>query len=213
MAKYHINPKGDPGLCTAEFGCPFASSDEHYSTASEARAAYEKKQVSAFKGGEGREPAYNSWSRGKKLRKAELDSLPEGAIVQWPDYEGTVKVYKDWKKTSGGEWKLADGSSSHLARSTYLAGSGGNEQATFVSADGALTKDLPPLAEKAARRKPQPKWGIVRVSNVTSKVYLDHEIVNERLAKKKFAELNQYDHLHHHYELLPIEEARARKTD
>ena len=42
MAKYHINPNtGNPGKCHAFFRCPFGSAHEHYSSAEEARSAYE----------------------------------------------------------------------------------------------------------------------------------------------------------------------------
>jgi len=48
MSTYHINPKtGNPGICHAEKGrCPFGSSEEHYESKSEARAAYEAKSDS-----------------------------------------------------------------------------------------------------------------------------------------------------------------------
>lgn len=44
MARFHIRPKtGDPGLCRAKPGnCPYGGEDAHYTTADEARAAFEK---------------------------------------------------------------------------------------------------------------------------------------------------------------------------
>lgn len=44
MAKFHINPtSGNPGLCNAAEGnCPYGGPLEHYSTAEDARHAYEK---------------------------------------------------------------------------------------------------------------------------------------------------------------------------
>src|SRR6478735_5716445 len=41
--RYHVNKKGEAGKCRAEQGpCPYGSSDEHYSSAAEAQAAYEE---------------------------------------------------------------------------------------------------------------------------------------------------------------------------
>ena len=42
MARYHINAKGEPGVCKAQQACPFGTSEEHYDSAQEARAAYEE---------------------------------------------------------------------------------------------------------------------------------------------------------------------------
>ena len=42
MAKYHINSKGEPGLCRAEAGgCPFGGEAVHYPTKENAQKAYE----------------------------------------------------------------------------------------------------------------------------------------------------------------------------
>ncbi len=47
MAKYHINPEsGEAGLCRAKHNCPFGDLEtEHYSTAEDARKAYEAKMA------------------------------------------------------------------------------------------------------------------------------------------------------------------------
>ena len=42
MAKYHINGKGEPGVCRAQKNCPFGDADHHYSSAEEAREAFER---------------------------------------------------------------------------------------------------------------------------------------------------------------------------
>jgi len=45
MSKFHINSKGEPGICKATSGgCPFGSVEEHYSSKEEAILAYEKIQ-------------------------------------------------------------------------------------------------------------------------------------------------------------------------
>jgi hypothetical protein len=41
MAKYHINTKGNPGLCKASKNCPFGDDAHHYSSQEEAQSAYE----------------------------------------------------------------------------------------------------------------------------------------------------------------------------
>lgn len=42
MTKYHVNEKGEPGVCNAREGnCPFASDENHFSTKDDARKFYE----------------------------------------------------------------------------------------------------------------------------------------------------------------------------
>lgn len=42
MSKFHINPEGEPGDCSAQAGnCPFGTEDNHYDTIEDARKAYE----------------------------------------------------------------------------------------------------------------------------------------------------------------------------
>ncbi len=42
MSSFHINTKGDAGICKAKQGkCPFGAPEEHYATAEEARRAFE----------------------------------------------------------------------------------------------------------------------------------------------------------------------------
>jgi hypothetical protein len=46
MAKFHINNNGEAGACSAVKGnCPFGGPSEHFTSASAAREAYEKKQT------------------------------------------------------------------------------------------------------------------------------------------------------------------------
>lgn len=50
MAKYHSNNKGEPGVCSAQPGnCPFGGEEDHYSSAQEARQAYEDLQQTSFR--------------------------------------------------------------------------------------------------------------------------------------------------------------------
>lgn len=203
--KYHINRKGDVGKCTAVVACPFGDFDkDHYDTPEAARAAYEAKMSA---------PAYTRFTRGKKLSRGDLDSLPTGAVVRWTKYDGAVKSYVDYSKQETGTWMESSGLSARQVQATYLAGASGNEKATFVSHDGQSSEDLGPEPEKKERAKPAAKWAIIRVSNVTGKVYLDHSFAREAQAEKKLSELNRHDHLHHAYELVPMAEALSRKTD
>ena len=48
MAKYHINKKGEPGVCRASYSCPLGGEDEHYGSAKEAAQAYEKSMTDAL---------------------------------------------------------------------------------------------------------------------------------------------------------------------
>lgn len=48
MAKYHINGKGEPGLCRAKQKCPFSDlTEDHYASKQEARLAYEQRRSPA----------------------------------------------------------------------------------------------------------------------------------------------------------------------
>ena len=47
MAKYHINSRGEAGLCRAEKNCPFGDDSVHFSTAEDARKAFELKMSPA----------------------------------------------------------------------------------------------------------------------------------------------------------------------
>jgi hypothetical protein len=43
MSKYHLNYRGEPGLCSATVKpCPFGGPDDHFETENDARKAYEK---------------------------------------------------------------------------------------------------------------------------------------------------------------------------
>ena len=48
MARYHINSKGEPGVCKAQQACPFGGAEEHYDSADQAREAFEAQQGGSF---------------------------------------------------------------------------------------------------------------------------------------------------------------------
>ena len=41
VARYHINSKGEPGVCKAQQACPFGDASEHYDSPEAAREAFE----------------------------------------------------------------------------------------------------------------------------------------------------------------------------
>jgi len=41
MSKYHVNYKGEPGVCKASRNCPFGGPEDHFPTPEKAREAYE----------------------------------------------------------------------------------------------------------------------------------------------------------------------------
>lgn len=45
MARYHINSKGEPGVCRAKLACPFGGDEAHFASKEEAREAYEVKSA------------------------------------------------------------------------------------------------------------------------------------------------------------------------
>jgi len=49
MAKYHVNSAGEAGVCKAKTGaCPFGDAVDHYASADEARAAFEKANAESY---------------------------------------------------------------------------------------------------------------------------------------------------------------------
>lgn len=42
MAKFHLNYKGEPGVCSAKVNCPFGGEQDHFPSAQAARDAYEE---------------------------------------------------------------------------------------------------------------------------------------------------------------------------
>ena len=45
MDRYHINAKGEPGLCRAQSRCPFGGPSDHYNSLQEAQKVYEERQA------------------------------------------------------------------------------------------------------------------------------------------------------------------------
>lgn len=74
MARYHINGKGEPGVCRATQKCPFGDlQEDHYSSPEEARKGYEKN--------------FKNYMDGQKLEKASKASPSKEAVLS---YEGPL---------------------------------------------------------------------------------------------------------------------------
>lgn len=68
MARYHINPAGDVGVCKAAVSSPFGDMEaDHYGSKGEARQAYERKMAE-----EANAPkkAYRSYSKAESMEVA-----------------------------------------------------------------------------------------------------------------------------------------------
>ncbi len=74
MNKYHVNAKGEAGQCRASKACPFGDADHHFSTAQDARKAYELVMK-----------ADGSWESVSK--KPLLTRTPEGRILDSAELE------------------------------------------------------------------------------------------------------------------------------
>lgn len=89
MARYHISSRtGNPGLCRAEFQCPFGDIEsEHYNSKEEAREAFERAQS-------------NRALQGKKSGVVPLpDYLTSELVAQIPVGENGLTFEENWEKT------------------------------------------------------------------------------------------------------------------
>lgn len=112
MAKrFHINPEtGDPGKCRAKHSCPFGDLErEHYGSADEARAAYEKQmEREAAREAEAEESRrrHDEWLQRPDVveRHQRADALIQSAVNAIP-----VEKFSEWSETSPNSftWKLA----------------------------------------------------------------------------------------------------------
>lgn len=80
MSRYHINEKGEPGVCKAKYGCPFGDMEaDHYGSKEEARAAYEL-QRQAFPASASKKKRY-AWPEQAVTRSFASKRTPGGRIV------------------------------------------------------------------------------------------------------------------------------------
>lgn len=92
MAKYHVNDKGEAGVCSARAGnCPFGGAEDHYESAEAAREAYSKDK-SSFAVAIRREPAPD---RNRKLISAEDPELAQAVARAEEEYAAAGDV-QDW---------------------------------------------------------------------------------------------------------------------
>ena len=91
MDKYHINPNGEAGKCTARAGaCPFGDDSQHFSTADDARKAYEL----VMKG--------TGWTVGHRMDAAEKMASEQDRqwknaleIVAHPSFDDAVQAWQE----------------------------------------------------------------------------------------------------------------------
>lgn len=95
MAKYHINAKGEPGLCKARTSCPFGDfKTEHYSSADEAREAYETFAHEYFIAKDRKKDVAKG--QGELFTLEEVENLNTGAAVEEdPFHSAALEMIKD----------------------------------------------------------------------------------------------------------------------
>jgi hypothetical protein len=96
MAKYHINAKGEPGVCRATKGnCPLGGDTDHYSSPEAARSAYEKNQAPLFT-----EPATAKKNPISLETESTMETVPSEKIKKGDIYRGeevqSVSVGRKW---------------------------------------------------------------------------------------------------------------------
>ncbi len=90
--KFHVNSNGEAGRCSATKGkCPFGGEDQHFSSADEARAAFEATMDGSFQDeASARLKELTSLSQGERMKnKQELRELYQevtGLPISWDGY-------------------------------------------------------------------------------------------------------------------------------
>ncbi len=98
MAKYHINDKGEAGLCSAKKSCPFGDlQDDHYTTATGARKAAEAKAGGSFSKPVSKSTGYPELQGVTPYNKI-LDYDYEAEVLK---VEARIKKAKDDKEALG----------------------------------------------------------------------------------------------------------------
>jgi hypothetical protein len=118
MAKYHINEKGVPGQCSAQYVCPFGGAAQHYASPEIAQKAFELSMASATVPEAQKKTAAAPAPAAKPAPKVERYRHPQGKLAEInPD--GSVTAWKNGKiiptsatadklRAGHGSWKLTD---------------------------------------------------------------------------------------------------------
>jgi hypothetical protein len=110
MQRYHINTKGEPGLCSAASGkCPFGADAPHYDSVIEARQAYEKSQSKSLVSTKKEPKAYvlarnellNDWQDQDFRSAKDLPSLLRNIATSWATTEYIGKESPEGRLSSG----------------------------------------------------------------------------------------------------------------
>jgi hypothetical protein len=85
MARYHINYKGNPGICHAKNKCPFGDiKTEHYSSKDEAQEAFEKSQSVGTLPNPKVVKAENNYNKSIARRDNDMNGIIEQASMNKP---------------------------------------------------------------------------------------------------------------------------------
>lgn len=118
MAKYHINEKGVPGQCSAQYVCPFGGAAQHYASPEIAQKAFELSMASATVPTAQKKSANDFVPAPPAPAKVERYRHPQGKLAEInPD--GSVTAWKNGKiiptsatadklRAGHGSWKLTD---------------------------------------------------------------------------------------------------------
>lgn len=119
MARYHINGRGEAGVCHAKQACPFGDSSAHYGSREQARQAFEASQVSAVPTpamkAATHELTFTEADRGRhRTQAAELRDLlsSEGAFElpqeqeSWWEVDEGGEDYLEYEEVQLGDFRL-----------------------------------------------------------------------------------------------------------
>lgn len=168
--KFHINPtNGEPGRCSARVACPFGDLEgDHYSTAAEARAAYERvmeteAQASRLEAAQERERELRATlsaqeeelsekrKRARELKLQADDLSLEGraaeATFAWEDYQDLMREHANVADARAKTWAAL--------RSASEASAAAERELEATQAKGPAAK----VGAKKAPKTPAPvRW-------------------------------------------------------
>ena len=154
MAKYHINYKGEAGLCRAEKNCPFGGDEDHFVSPEAARAAYEsihdEAKHASLQGLTKKSPPAQDEGRPNVLLASGEDSgISEEQIVQMRKaaYAGVENGWRPYSKFPAAAATMAKsgkvyGGAGNVESSNFSLTKHAEETAMIAAiADGAIRND------------------------------------------------------------------------
>jgi hypothetical protein len=131
MPSYHINGRGDPGVCRATIQCPFGGEEEHFNTATQARVHYEVTQGPVFVPGT-RRPGVTP--RSNPLGRLLLEVLRMAVVEAWGEEGRKFMRTVDFGYQEGVKWKV-QAAKRQKARDAIEAELDGMEDSGFAHED------------------------------------------------------------------------------